>query len=114
MGPMDRSILWRAAAAQVLLVTAISLALSLALPHSFFDDWGWLTGPAAWLGCAALTAWVLHLPVRGVMLGAVLAGIPSALAVLAGVHWLGVAIAIGAFAAWCAWLAGRPGRLRWT
>jgi hypothetical protein len=114
MGPMDRSILWRAAAAQVLLVTAISLALSLALPHSFFDDWGWLTGPAAWLGCAALTAWVLHLPVRGVMLGAVLAGIPSALAVLDGVHWLGVAIAIGAFAAWCAWLAGRPGRLRWT
>jgi hypothetical protein len=48
------------------------------------------------------------------MLGAVLAGIPSAVAVLAGVHWLGVAIAVAAFAAWCAWLAGRPGRLGWT
>jgi hypothetical protein len=35
-------------------------------------------------------------------------------AVLAGVHWLGVAIAVAAFAAWCAWLAGRPGALRWT
>jgi hypothetical protein len=111
---MDRSILWRAAAAQVLLVTVISLALAVTLPDSFFDDWGWLTGPAAWLGCAALTAWALHLPVRGVMLGAVLAGIPSAAAVLAGVHWLGVAIAIGAFAAWCAWLARRAGRLQWT
>jgi hypothetical protein len=111
---VDRSILWRAAAAQVLLVTVISLALAVTLPDSFFDDWGWLTGPAAWLGCAALTARTLHLPVRGVMLGAVLAGIPSAIAVLAGVHWLGVAIAIGAFAAWCAWLARRPGRLRWT
>jgi hypothetical protein len=111
---MDRSILWRAAAAQVLLVTAISLVLALTLPDSFFDDWGWLTGPAAWLGCAAVTAWALRLPVPGVMLGAVLAGIPSAVAVLAGVHWLGVAIAIAAFAAWCAWLARRPGSLRWT
>jgi hypothetical protein len=114
MAPMDRSILWRAAATQVLTVAAISLVLAVALPRSFFDDWGWLTGPAGWLGCAALTAWVLHLPVRGVMLGAVLAGIPSAVAVLAGVHWLGVAIAVGAFAVWCAWLAGRPGELRWT
>jgi hypothetical protein len=114
MAPMDRSILWRAAAAQVLLVTAVSLALALTLPHSFFDDWGWVTGPAAWLGCAAVTAWALRLPVPGVMLGAALAGVPSAIAVLAGVHWLGVAIAIAAFAAWCAWLAGRPGGLRWT
>ena len=110
---MDRSILWRAAAAQVLLVAATSLLLALALPDSFFDDWGWLAGPAAWLGCAALTAWALRLPVRGVMLGALLAGIPSAVAVLAGVHWLGVAIAVAAFAAWCGWLARRAGALRW-
>src|SRR3954470_6037904 len=114
MAQMDRSILWRAAAAQVLLVALISVILALVLPHSFFEDWGWLTGPLAWLGCAALTAWALHLPVRGVMLGAVLAAIPSAVAVLAGVHWLGVAIAIGAFAAWCARLERRPERLRWT
>jgi hypothetical protein len=114
MTAMDRSILWRAAAAQLVTVTAVSLILALTLPHSFFDDWGWLTGPAAWLGCAGLTAWALNLNVRGVLLGAVLAGIPSALAVLAGVHWLGVAIAIAAFAAWCAWLARRPGGLLWT
>jgi len=114
MAAMDRSILWRAAAAQVLLVAALSLLLAIVLPKSFFEDWGWITGPAAWLGCAAITAWALHLPVRGVMLGAALAGIPSAIAVLAGVHWLGVAIAVAAFAAWCAWLDRRPGRVRWT
>jgi hypothetical protein len=114
MAPMDRSILWRAAAAQVLLVTGISLLLTAALPRSFFDDWGWLAGPAAWLACAALTAWGLCLSVRGVMLGAALAGIPSAVAVVAGVHWLGVAIAIAAFAAWCAWLARRPQGVLWT
>jgi hypothetical protein len=114
MAAMDRSILWRAAAAQVLAVAALSLILAVILPHSFFDDWGWLTGPAAWLICAVLTAWALRLNVPGVLLGAVLAGIPSAIAVLAGVHWLGVAIAIGAFAAWCAWLARRPGGAVWT
>lgn len=106
--------LWRAAVAQLVAVTAISLLLVAALPDSFFDDWGWLSGPAAWLGCAALTAWALRLSVPGVLLGAVIAGIPSVIAVIAGVHWLGVAIAIGAFAAWCAWLAGRPGGPVWT
>jgi hypothetical protein len=111
---MDRSVLWRAAAVQVLAVTAVSLILALALPDSFFDDWGWLSGPFAWLGCAALTATALRLSVPGVLLGAVLAGIPSAIAVIAGVHWLGVAVAIAAFAAWCAWLATRPGGLVWT
>jgi hypothetical protein len=111
---MDRSVLWRAAATQLLLVAAISLVLALALPESFFEDWGWLSGPVAWFGCAAITASVLHLPIRGVMLGALLAGIPSAVAVLVGVHWLGVAIAVAAFAAWCAWLARRHGALRWT
>jgi len=111
---MDTSILWRAAVAQVVAVAAVSLLLAVALPKSFFDDWGWITGPAAWLGCAALTAWALKLDARAVLIGAVLAGIPSAIAVIAGVHWLGVAIAIGAFAVWCAWLAGHPERLRWT
>jgi hypothetical protein len=111
---MDRTVLWRSAVAQVVAVAAVSLILALILPHSFFDDWGWLTGPLAWLGCAALTAWALHLDTRGVLLGAVVAGIPSALAVIAGVHWLGVAIAVAVFACWCAWLARRPGGALWT
>jgi hypothetical protein len=111
---MNRSIAWRAAAAQLLAVAALSLILAVTLPHSFFDDWGWLTGPAAWLACAALTALALRLSVPGVLLGAVLAGIPSAIAVLAGVHWLGVAIAVVAFAAWCGWIAGRPAGAAWT
>ena len=111
---MNRGVLWRAALVQVLAVAALSLLLAVTLPHSFFDDWGWITGPVAWLACTALTARALNLEIRGVLLGAVLAGIPSAIAVLAGVHWLGVAIAVAAFAAWCAWLAARPGGERWT
>ena len=99
---MDRSIFWRSAAIQAAAVTVLSLTLGLALPHSFFEDWGWIAGPASWLLCAVITARVLRLPTERVLLAAVLAGIPSGVAVLLGVHWLGVVVAIGVFAALCA------------
>ena len=108
---MDRTVLWRAAAVQALAVALLSVALALALPHSFFDHWGWLAGPGAWALCALLTARVLRLPALPTLVGAALAGLPSVLAVLAGVHWLGAAIAIGVFALWCARLARRGRRL---
>jgi hypothetical protein len=106
---VDRSILWRAAAAQTVSVAVLSIALALALPHSFFEDWGWLAGPAAWLACALVTAAVVRLPALRVLVGAALAGLPSVLAVVLGVHWLGAAIAIVLFALWCARLAREPG-----
>ena len=43
------------------------------------------------------------------LVGAVLAGLPSVVAVLLGVHWLGAAVAIGLFALWCARLPREPG-----
>lgn len=105
---MDASVLWRSALLQTAAVVALSLALALALPHSFFEQWGWLSGPAAWLACALLTARALALPRRPVLAGALLAGVPSAVAVAAGIHWLGVAMAVALFAAWCGRLAARP------
>jgi hypothetical protein len=102
---MDRTVLWRAAAAQGLSVAVVSVALALALPRSFFVDWGWLAGPGAWMLCALLTATVLRLPVGPTLLGAALSGLPSLVAVLIGVHWLGAVVAVVLFAAWCARLA---------
>jgi len=99
---MDTAILWRAALLQLAAVAVLSLALGLALPHSFFEDYGWLAGPGSWLLCAAFTARVLRLPLASTLLGAVLAGLPSLLAVLVGLHWLGAVVAIGLFAVWCA------------
>ncbi len=99
---MSKSTLWRAAAVQLVSVAVLSLLLGLTLSHGFFEDWGKLVGPLAWLACASLTARVLALPLGPALLGAVLAGIPSALAVLIGAHWLGVALAIVIFALWCA------------
>lgn len=109
---MSTSTFWRAAAVQAASVAAISIALALALPRSFFEDWGWLTGPGAWALCAAFTARVLALPLLPALAGAALAGIPSLVAVLAGVHWLGALVAVGLFAAWCARLP--RGEAAWT
>ena len=102
---MDRSVLWRAAVVQAVGVAVLSIALGLALPHSFFDDWGWLAGPGAWALCAVVTARVVRLPVVPTLIGAALAGLPSVLAVVVGAHWLGAVLAIGLFALWCARLA---------
>ena len=77
--------LWRAALVQALAVAVLSIALAIALPHSFFEDWGWLAGPGAWIVCALLTARVVGLPIAGTLVGAVLA--------------------IAVFAMWCARLA---------
>lgn len=101
---MDLPTLWRAALLQLAAVALLSIALGLALPHSFFEDWGWLSGPAAWVLCAAFTARVLRLPLGATLFGAVLAGLPSLLAVLVGLHWAGALLAVGLFALWCAWL----------
>jgi hypothetical protein len=105
---MDARILWRAALLQLVAVAVLSLALGLALPHDFFVDWGWIAGPASWLLCAAFTARVLSLPLGPALLGAVLAGLPSVLAVVVGLHWAGAVLAVGIFACWCARL--RPTR----
>jgi hypothetical protein len=107
---VDSEILWRVALVQVVAVAVVSLLLGLALPHSFFEDWGWLTGPLAWMLCALLTARVVGLPDAPVLVRAALSGIPSLLFVLLGLHWLGAAVAVAIFALWCATLPRPAGR----
>jgi hypothetical protein len=108
---MSAGVFCRAAVVQLVAVAALSAVLGLALPDGFFADWGWLVGPAAWLVCAALTAMMLRLPTGPTLLGAMLAGIPSVLAVVAGVHWLGAAVAIVLFAIWCSRLPSQGAAL---
>lgn len=98
---------WRAASIQLLAVLLLAGALGAALPHGFFEDWGWVTGPLSWLLCAAVTSWFVRLPVRLVLIGAVLAGLPSLAAVLLGLHWAGALLAIVLFGLWCAWVRDR-------
>ena len=101
---MDVPTLWRAASIQFLAVLLLAGALGAALPRGFFEDWGWIAGPASWLLCAAITSWFVRLPLRLVLLGAVLAGLPSLLAVFVGLHWAGALLAVVLFGLWCGWL----------
>ncbi len=101
---MDLPTFWRAASIQFLAVLLLAGALGAALPHSFFEDWGWIAGPASWMLAAAATSWFVRLPLRLVLVGAALAGLPSIVAVLVGLHWAGALLAIVLFALWCAWL----------
>jgi hypothetical protein len=105
MSSMDRSVLWRVVVVQAVGVAVLSAALALALPHDFFEDWGWIAGPGAWAVCALVTARVVGLPAIPTLIGAALAGLPSLVAVIVGMHWLGAVLAIGLFALWCARLA---------
>ncbi len=87
---------------QLASVAVLSVVLAAVLGQRFFVDWGWLAGPVAWMACATFTAVALRLPLPSTLVGAALAGVPSALAVLIGVHWLGAALAVLVFAVWCA------------
>ena len=104
---MNSTLAIRAAVLQAVAVALISVALAIALPRSFFEDWGWITGPGAWMLCALFTASALALPIGRTLLGALLAGLPSLIAVVLGVHWLGAVLAIALFAVWCSRLRPR-------
>jgi predicted membrane-bound spermidine synthase len=104
-------VFWRVALVQLVAVAVLSLLLAAVFSHGFFVDWGWLTGPGAWLLCAWLTARVVGLEVPLTLLRAVIAGLVSLLAVLIGLHWLGALVAVLLFAYFCA-LGSRTGSLR--
>ncbi|MFZ9668465.1 MAG: hypothetical protein ACO3CR_01245 [Solirubrobacterales bacterium] len=93
---------------QLLLVAVVSVVLALLLPKSFFEDWGWLIGPLAWLACAWGTSRILSLPTARTLIGAILVGIPSVIFVVLGLHWLGALVAAVLFGAWCAWRPAEP------
>jgi len=92
---------WKSLAVQAVLVAIPFVLLGLALDRSFFEDWGWLTGPAVWLACSALTARVLSLPLGYVLFSAVAGGVAGAIVFLVASHWAGMGAALLVFAASC-------------
>lgn len=99
---MRIDVFWRVAVVQLVAGAMLSLLLGLVFSHGFFESWGWLAGPAAWLACAWLTARIVGLEPASTLLRAVFAGVVSGLAVLVGLHWLGALVAVGLLAYLCA------------
>jgi hypothetical protein len=97
LGQIDRGLALRAGAVQLLAVGVVFALLALSLPRSFFEDWGIVAGPAAWMVCAALTARILRLPLGRTLLVAAGAGLLGAAAGLGIGHNAGIVVAIGLF-----------------
>ena len=105
MAAMDRSVAWRSAVIFGVALAIAAVVLALALPRSFFEDWGWLAGPAAWAACALLAGAAMGLAAVPVLAGAALSALPSLAAVAVGQHWAGAPLGIVLFGAWCGWIA---------
>ena len=85
-----------------LVVVAIPFAiLAVALDDDFFEDWGWLAGPALWLACSTVTARVLSLPLAYALFSAVAGGVAGLVVMLATSHLPGLIAALLVFAASC-------------
>ena len=100
---MDSSLFTRAALVQALLVAALfGVLIALPLGDDFFEDYGWITGPVAWVACAAVAARILALPPALALFAAAAGGIAGAVVGLALDHTAGLIVAIAVFAASCA------------
>lgn len=98
---MSWRIFLKSLAVQLIAVAILFVVLALLLPKSFFEDWGWLSGPVAWMLCALVTAAVLRYPKPTVLLGAALAGLPAIVFVVLGLHTVASPVAAIFFGLWC-------------
>jgi len=99
---MDSGLFARAALTQVLLVAAVfAILVALPLGDDFFEDYGLITGPIAWIGCAAVTGVILRLPRDLVLFAAAAGGVAGFLVSLAASHTAGLLVAVAVFGASC-------------
>ena len=86
---------------QALVLAVPFVVLAVTLDESFFENWGWLAGPAVWLACSAVTARILSLPLGYVLFSAVAGGVAGAIVFLVASHWAGMVAGLLVFAASC-------------
>jgi hypothetical protein len=99
---VDKRLFFLSLAVQLLAV-AVLMAVLIALPlgDDFFEDYGVLTGPVAWIVCSVVTARVLKLPLGLVLFAALAGGVAGGIVSLATSHTVGLVISLLVFAASC-------------
>ena len=100
---MDKRLFWRAALTQAIAVAVVAgILIALPLGDDFFEDYGIVAGPVAWVLCAIVTALILKLPWSLAVFAAAAGGVAGFLVDIAGAdHWIALPIAIAVFAACC-------------
>lgn len=106
---MDSSLFTRAALVQALLVaTLFAVLIALPLGEDFFEDYGWISGPIAWILCAAVAGRILKLPWSLIVFAAAAGGVAGFLVGLVAGHTVGLIVAVAVFAASCAGYVDEP------
>ena len=99
---MNTGLFWRSLGVQAAAVALLyGILVALPLPHDFFDDYGWIVGPLAWIACSLVTARVLSLPVAYVLFSALAGGVAGTIVLLVVNHLAGLVAAALVFAASC-------------
>lgn len=110
---MDTALFARAALVQALLVGALfGVLIALPLGEDFFEDWGLVSGPIAWLACAAIAGRILSLPWSLVIFAALAGGVAGAIVGLMLHHTAGLVVSVAVFGASCAGYEEDGERLR--
>lgn len=100
---MDQGLFWRAALTQAAAVAVVfAILVALPLPEDFFEDYGIVAGPLAWILCAVVTALILKLPWQLAVFAAAAGGVAGVLVDIAGAkHYIALPIAVAVFGACC-------------
>jgi hypothetical protein len=96
---VNTRLFWRAAAVQGALVGVLFLVLALTLSDDFFEDYGIVAGPVAWVACSLVSARILGLPVAFALFCAAAGAVAGTLVGLVASHPVGLAVGIAVFAA---------------
>ncbi|HEY1277128.1 MAG TPA: hypothetical protein VGF25_19635 [Thermoleophilaceae bacterium] len=100
---MNARLFWKSLGVQavsVLLLFAVLVALP--LPDDFFDDYGFVVGPIAWITCSLVTARVIAIPIAFVLFAALAGGVAGTIVLIVANHWAGMIVALLVFGASCA------------
>jgi hypothetical protein len=100
---VNSRLFWKALGVQALAVGVLfGVLVALPLPEDFFDDVGFVVGPAAWIACSFLTARVLAIPLSFVLFAALAGGVAGTIVLVAANHWAGMIAGLLVFGASCA------------
>jgi hypothetical protein len=96
---VDARLFWKALAVQTAAIALLfAILVALPLPKGFFEDFGFATGPLAWVVCSLATARILSLPPVTAVAAAALGGLVGVGFFLAIGHTAGIVAALLVFA----------------
>jgi hypothetical protein len=99
---VNARLFWKALVVQAVLVGGLfGLLVALPLPDDFFEDFGFLTGPLAWILCSVATGRLLSLPLGFVAFAALAGGVAGVIVTVAASHYAGMVAALLVFSASC-------------